>query len=232
MALFKKKLKQKDIIKPVLDIGKEKKEAKNFWSKLNSNWYLERQHQTNVIISTIKKYDSVDMYNNHQVNSIFEFGCHAGKHLYYIKQELPHIEIFGIDINEQAISVGKKKFNIPIEIGNEDFLKKIPDNSFDIVFTVSVIDHVVEPEIICNELTRIAKKYIILLEPYHQEEGKIVKMKTRPWYGIRKTFPYSYSWNYTRIFSNFDVNLLSDTSCPLGNDYSNPFYRLYEFSKI
>jgi len=218
-------------IKNVSNINKEKLEAKKFWSNEESDYYYNKVPQTDVIITTIKNFNK----NEHQeglINSVFEFGCHSGRNLYYIKQELPRIEIFGTDINKKAIESGRKRFEIQLKVGSEEYLSKIPSNEYDMVFTVSVLDHLVEPDFVCSELTRITKKYIVLLEPFYGKEGKITQMAKNKWkFWLKKSFPFSYSWDYRRIFSNLNVQLIDDIPCPLEKDYSGPYYRLYKFSK-
>jgi len=139
------------VIESVKDIEKEKIDAAKWWAEYQSTYFLDLQLQTKIIISTLRKYPDI--------KSVFEFGCHAGRNLYYIKQEFPDAEVYGIDVNQEAVKIGKNKFALPIEVGNELSLLLIRDNAYDVVFTVSVIDHLLEPEKICKELTRISETY-------------------------------------------------------------------------
>jgi len=220
-------------ISSISELKKEKNDARNFWKEELHESYSKKVPQTDKIISSIKKHCNPLNENKNNLISVFEFGCHTGRNLFYIKKAFPQLKIFGIDINEKAIKTGKEKFGVPIRFGDEQYLSTIPDNSYDFVFTVSVIDHLVEPEKVCKELTRISKKYIVMLEPFYGKEGKILEMpkpKFRFW--LKKTLPYTYSWDYTRIFSNLNVKQLSNSSCPLTDRYSGPFYRLYEYMKL
>jgi ubiquinone/menaquinone biosynthesis C-methylase UbiE len=210
------------VIELVKDIEKEKRDAAKWWAEYQSTYFLDLQLQTKIIISTIKKYPDI--------KSVFEFGCHAGRNLYYIKQEFPDAEVHGIDVNQEAVKIGKKKFALPIEVGDELSLLLVRDNSYDVVFTVSVIDHIVEPVKICKELVRISKRHIVLLEPFLEREGKIVKMIKRNL--TEDFFPFSYSWNYEKIFSKLHVKLMSNTPTPLEGGFAGPYYRLYTFEKI
>jgi ubiquinone/menaquinone biosynthesis C-methylase UbiE len=210
------------IIESVKDIEKEKRDAAIWWAEYQSTYFLDLQLQTKIIISTLKKYPDI--------KSVFEFGCHAGRNLYYIKQEFPDVEVHGVDLNQEAVKIGKKKFALPIEVGDELSLLLIPDNSYDVVFTVSVIDHLLEPEKICKDLTRISKRHIVLLEPFFEREGKIVKMIVHDL--TEDFFPFSYSWDYEKIFSNLHVKPISNIPTPLEGGFAGPYYRLYTFEKI
>ena len=89
-----------------------------------------------------------------------------------------------------------------------------------------------EPDKVCEELVRIAKKYIILLEPFYGKEAKLTKKdKSKFMFWKEPAVPFSYSWDYHRIFSNLDVEEVSNNACPLGKEHAAPYYRLYEFSK-
>jgi ubiquinone/menaquinone biosynthesis C-methylase UbiE len=103
----------------------------------------------------LKKYD---------VESYFEFGCNAGYNL----SELHTLgkKVFGIDINEKAIKYGKDKLKLDVGIGDEKSLSIIPSETYDLVFTSSVLDHVPKENIddLINNLKRISKKYLICLE--------------------------------------------------------------------
>jgi SAM-dependent methyltransferase len=210
------------VIESVKDIEKEKRDAAKWWSEYQSTYFLDLQLQTKIIISNMKKYPDI--------KSVFEFGCHAGRNLYYINQEFPAAQVYGIDVNPEAVKIGKYKFSLPIEVGDEQSLMLIRDSSYDVVFTVSVIDHLLEPEKICKELTRISKRHIVLLEPFFEREGKIVKMIKANL--SEDFFPYSYSWDYEKIFSNLPVKPISNTLAPLEGGFAGPYYRLYTFEKI
>ena len=95
------------------------------------------------------------------INSAFEFGCNVGINL----KEISPLNHYGIDINQQAINKGKK-LNLNVELGDEETLKTIPDNSYDLVLTSSVLDHILDKDFedIFNNLKRITKKYLICLE--------------------------------------------------------------------
>jgi len=220
-------------VKPILNIEEEKVQARNYWSKIFNKTYMKKKLiQTDIIISTFKKYQTKEENSGNRIESVFEFGCFSGKNLFFLKKEFPSVQAFGIDVNEKAIQLGKKKYSIPIQVSNEEGLKEIPTNRYDFVFTLSVIDHLVEPEMACRELVRIAKKYIVLLEPFVGIEGKLIKKRKHGSQEWEEFLPFAYSWNYSRIFSSFEVKELSNKPCPLGKISAGPHYKLYEFSKI
>lgn len=97
--------------------------------------------------------------------SFFEFGCSAGYNLQRIKQKLPDAKYEGIDLNIDAIIWGQR-LGHNINIGDEDTLKTILDDEFDIAFTSSVMNHIPKTHFpgIMKQLKRIAGKHIICME--------------------------------------------------------------------
>lgn len=101
-----------------------------------------------------------------KAKTIFEFGCNGGKNLAKIKQVFPSVGLFGIDLNEKAVKYCKDHFKIDIEQGDETYLPKIPDKSFDFCLTSSVLNHLPEDttEYVLNQLKRITKDGILSVE--------------------------------------------------------------------
>lgn len=91
--------------------------------------------------------------------STFEFGCNVGMNI----KEFPNH--YGIDINRDAIEEGRKR-GINVYYGDEKELNVMPDNSYDLVLTSSVLDHVPEENFkeIFENLKRITRRYLVCLE--------------------------------------------------------------------
>ena len=54
----------------------------------------------------------------------------------------PNIRLTGVDINAQAVKTGQERFGLDHEVGNEESLWKYSAHSFDVAFTVSVLDYI------------------------------------------------------------------------------------------
>lgn len=98
--------------------------------------------------------------------SAFEFGCSAGMNLKILRDTINTV-VSGIDINKTAIEYGQEKFGLENVIyGDENVLNTYETESFDIVFTCSVLCHIpnknIEP--IIQNLLRMAKKYVVFME--------------------------------------------------------------------
>lgn len=103
---------------------------------------------------------------------ILEVGCASGPNLILLSRIFPKTEFWGIDISERAIEVGGDYIrehsisNIRLKAGNTDKIKKLPNKSFDIVFTDAMLIYIGPEKIkeVLKEMVRVAKKSIILVE--------------------------------------------------------------------
>jgi SAM-dependent methyltransferase len=163
-------------------------------------------------------------------SSIFEFGCNAGRNLYLLSKKLPQAKLFGTDLNRDAIEFGRSRFGLPIEVGDETSLASMGDNSYEITFTVSVLDHIPFIKDTVGELIRITGKYLVLYEICHDQYGKIVKMTSETG-EIVDGYPFSYFHDYDKLLHELGTWCLLDVSIPAFSGNLGEFYRLKIFTK-
>lgn len=95
----------------------------------------------------------------------FEFGYNCGANLDYIKHHSPlETYVAGMDINSVAVNYAQMKFDLDVEVGDEITLDKINNNVFDVVFTSSVLNHMIDIKTAVWNLKRITKKYVVCME--------------------------------------------------------------------
>lgn len=189
--------------------------AKQYWqSREFSNYYLEHHIQAEIITDVIK-----DILPK----SIFEFGANAGRNLHFLRKNFKGIQVFGIDLNETAVQIGRKHFGFTDQeliVSDEIFLNRIKDKAFEVSFTVSVIDHIPEPIEIINNLIRVTSKRLLLLEPY-------IKGKSGAISG-GKVVPYSYIHDYLSLLKRLGCQKVTIAPHPLGKKGCGPYYHLIE----
>lgn len=101
-------------------------------------------------------------------NSVLEFGCGTGKNLRLIREQehtyaQSEIKLFGIDVSLINVIHANVKNDLPyICLGDQDLLPKL--RNIDVVFTVSVLDHIEYVDDIIKEFKRIAYR-VFLAEP-------------------------------------------------------------------
>jgi SAM-dependent methyltransferase len=155
---------------------------------------------------------------------VIEFGCNVGRNLLAIRQRAPQVQIVGVDVNADAVAYGRKRWKLPLQIADERWLSSQPDDAFDVLFTVSVVDHLAEPDPMLADAARIART-LLLLEPWLGREGKV---RTDV---IRQTSPYSYSWNLPKRLKALGLSV-EVQDYPLTTWGMGPEYRLYSAQRI
>ncbi len=215
----------------LVDILKESLSAKEYWKSpaVHPSTYGLTPHYVAVIAQII---DSI------KASTIFEFGCGSGRNLAKLKELLSNnLDVYGIDINQELIRVGRKKYNLLIKEGDETSLKRIKDSSFDLVFTVSVLGHIPDIKEIIKNLARITNRYCLFIEPSTKKAGTQTVKLEKVFYlnaddpAITQPAPYTYLHNYSELFKNH--NLKVRMKCPLPTHYgrSGLLYKLWLLEK-
>jgi len=105
-----------------------------------------------------------------RATSILELGCNVGRNLNGLFSVGYH-RLSGIDGNKHALELTPDAYPELFLAGTfhnhllEDALPEIPDDSYDLVYTMAVLIHIhPDSEIIFEHMRRIAKKGIITIE--------------------------------------------------------------------
>ena len=110
------------------------------------------------------------------LRNVLEIGSNCGPNLYLLAKKSPQVKLVGIDINREAINIGKRFFtqegisNIELLIGKADTLYQFSDKSFDLVFCDAILIYIGPDKIkeIMKEIIRVSRKAIILVE-WHED---------------------------------------------------------------
>lgn len=96
---------------------------------------------------------------------ILDVGCGEGFTLLKLKNEKIGKSLSGIDNLDTAIKIGKK-IHPTLNIKKGDIYKlPYPDNSFDLVLCMEVLEHLDKPKAALKELRRVSSKYVLLSVP-------------------------------------------------------------------
>ena len=197
----------------------ERLEAKAYWGSLPFAFYHQDGPQRRIIVDVVR-----ELGREQPIRSVLEFGCNVGRTLHVLSKSLvPTPRVTGLDINEAALEDGRKTYGLDLRTGSEDALAKFADDEFDCAFTVSVFDHMAERSQVRDaivQLSRIAKRYLLLLEPFDGTDRRAPATETH--------VQFNYYWNYPELLREIGIVLLNDLWFPLG--YGTPMqprYRLY-----
>jgi SAM-dependent methyltransferase len=150
-----------------------------------------------------------------QPTDVLEFGCNVGRHLEQLARR--GIGATGIDINLDAVYVARAK-GLDVLLGDERTLSLFDPESFDVAYTVSVIDHIPEPQTALDELDRIART-LVLVEPWLGFEGKVETTSDG-----KRANPFLYSWDYAERLPEREWTTEPFPIAPVG---AGPDYRLH-----
>ncbi len=107
-----------------------------------------------------------------QPDSVLEIGCASGANLARLRQRLPQAHLHGLDINAEAIRIGREHFaddrHIDLRVGHVDRLDAFADHSTDVVLSDAVLMFVAPDRIhrVLSEIIRVARRGLVLNE-YH-----------------------------------------------------------------
>lgn len=152
--------------------------------------YLRGELRSKSLVKIVQK------YADHNAR-ILEIGCNVGRNLNYLFLA-GFKKLEGVEISKNAVQLLKQSYpemskyakihNKPIE----EIIKKFKDNTFDIVFTMAVLEHIhPNSEWIFSEMVRITKGFIITIEDEH----------TPSW----RHFPR----NYKKVFESLHMKQVS-----------------------
>lgn len=100
-----------------------------------------------------------------ELKSILDAGCGEGFTLNKLYQNKIGQKLEGIEFSKDAVEIGRKLH--PHLSLREGDIYKLPfkDNSFDLVLSTEVLEHLKEPEKALKEIIRVSRKYILLSVP-------------------------------------------------------------------
>jgi len=173
---------------------KEGYKPKQFWDGWSDN-YSRQKAQRRIDEShhwLLKKMEAL------KPNTVLEMGCGFGRNLKFLTENLSYqARWVGFDISESMIKKAKGGFNDKVLLGCGD-ITSLPfhDRSYDLVYTHATLMHVPEEHVskAIQELKRVAKKYLILIEETYWSKGNLRR-------GTFKPNEYTFIYDYKTLVS-------------------------------
>lgn len=115
------------------------------------------------------------------MKKILDYGCGRGYLAHYLANRKDS-EVHGVDISEDNINFAKQHFSKPIFCFAPSLPLSYPDNNFDEVYLMDVLEHVDDLNATANEVTRITRPGGILKINVPAEASEKWLLKVRPTY--------------------------------------------------
>ena len=93
-----------------------------------------------------------------QQTRLLDVGCGNGFFTFYFDKIC---DVYGVDYSEKMLQMNPVKKTFPMDASD----LKFEDNSFDIVFCHALLHHVEDIDRVIQEMRRVSKRYVIILEP-------------------------------------------------------------------
>lgn len=136
----------------------------DLWAGEFGDEYVERNH----VLDERRRTFWATLLRSYPIRSVLEVGCGQGGNLGPIARILKPADVWGVDINEGALS--RLRTNAPGVNAVIGGARRLPyrDEFFDLVFTAGVLIH--QPEItlpiVMSEVVRCSRRYVLWIEYY------------------------------------------------------------------
>lgn len=140
----------------------EAERLEQLWAGDFGNAYIERN--THAAQGRSAFWES--LVSKYGISRVLEVGCNLGANLFWIAQHVLFSQLFGLDINEEALRRLHK--SLPGIGALRGVARALPfeDRSFDLVFTAGVLIH--QPEsalpLTMSEIVRCSRRYVLCME--------------------------------------------------------------------
>lgn len=103
-------------------------------------------------------------------SKIFELGCNVGRNLSYLYEE-GYRNLHGLEMNKEAVTLFHRHFpeaaaaSIVQCNAVEEWIRTVPDQSYDISFTMAVLEHIhTDSEWVFGQLARVTRTWLLTIE--------------------------------------------------------------------
>lgn len=151
----------------------------------------------------------VDIVKKLNVGSVMEIGCGGGANLIRLKRDIPHLEVGGCDVSEQAIEAAKKALPgsghiLDTRDATELFFS---DKSVDAALSDMALIYLGPSQVrkALRELKRTTRKFILLVEFHHRSFWKRLALKIAVGYN---------AYDYGKLLEQMDFHDIHVTKLP------------------
>jgi ubiquinone/menaquinone biosynthesis C-methylase UbiE len=100
-----------------------------------------------------------------QPRRLLEVGCGEGYILRHIKQQLPAVNMHGIDVSSEILLLAKDHSGGGEYACASAYDLPFPNDEYKLVLCVEVLEHLDRPEIALKEIRRVSSKHVLISVP-------------------------------------------------------------------
>ncbi|MBD3271109.1 MAG: methyltransferase domain-containing protein [Elusimicrobia bacterium] len=132
-----------------------------------------RSINAHLCLSTIKTFK--------QKGKLLDIGCSTG---FFLNAARVDFDAEGVELSQWAAAYAQNKFRLTVHQGNI-FSIRYPDQTFDVITLIDVIEHLSHPTIILDEINRILKDDGILYMVTPNIRSLSARVLGKRWWGLR-----------------------------------------------
>jgi ubiquinone/menaquinone biosynthesis C-methylase UbiE len=137
------------------------------------------------------------------ISSVAEIGCGAGHSTEVLKNFFSNdVSFFASDVDPELVSLAQQR-NPEVTVASESIYSlQHPDNAFDIVFCLEVLEHLDDPRKALKELSRVTKHYAVISVPHEPIWRMLNMLRGSYWKHLGNTPGHINHWS-RKSFSRF-----------------------------
>lgn len=199
---------------------------RNYWERKELTKRRSPRHPV-IEAYILPKIKAISRYVNlNKQTRLLDVGCGNGFFSFYFDKIC---DTYGIDYSKKMIKMNPIKNKFLMDANN----LKFKDNSFDIVFSHFLLHHTNNPDKIIQEMRRVSKEYVVILEPNRSNPllflfSLIVKEE-------RKALKFSLAYlknmvkkNNLQIVDSFAHGMITPNKTPI---FLVPLTKLFNFKQ-
>lgn len=183
---------------------RDKKSLENLWR----TQHTRKKEWTKFYFDSWKRplrYVIIKRLKDYNFENLLDLGCNSGPNLMALRKAGITAELFGIDINEEAISYGKERFKelgYDINLEVRSLYELDSKTTIDVIITTVVLQHIPHEGLssVLDSIFRIAKKRVIIVDlhyfqpflkseiPDENEYRKYFDRFVRNWWSVLKPY--------------------------------------------
>ncbi len=189
---------------------------KEFWERSSLENRRLPSHPVVSLYTQSKLHIIFEKMDLTQINNVLDIGCGNGFFTVPLNKRLSNV--VGLDFSRRMLSLLKQE-KIPLIRADSVYLP-FKDRCFDLVFCANMIHHVNNQILTIEEIKRVAKKYIVIIEPNKQNPLMFLLTKFRKEEDLRKFFFLNdlkallKKYNLT-VLDSFSIGSISPNQTPL-----------------